>query len=218
MQGFAKIAAPLYNLLKKDTPYRWDEPCVQTIGGLKNKLTPAPVLVYPNYDKLSVLYTDACVSGLGAVLSQNDVAGQKHPIVFLSRHLKHAEKNCSITGLECLAILWRVKRLHVYLDGSKFTFITDHSALQWLFTFCGPNKRLIRWSVELQPYREHMVIKCRAGRTHTNADPLSRALLAECMPSHSVTPSQRQQWSRSSKATWPMGIERTRSSLSYCWT
>jgi hypothetical protein len=73
--------------------------------------------------------------------------------------------------------VWSVKKLHVYLDGSKFTLITDHSALQWLFDFSGPNKRLTRCSMELQAYREHITIKYRPGRVHTNADLLSRAPL-----------------------------------------
>jgi hypothetical protein len=98
--------------------------------------------------------------------------------VFLSRSLADAEKNYTITELECLAIVWSVQKLHVYLDGSKFTLITVHSALQWLFDFHGTNRRLIRWSLELQPYRDSMTIKYRAGRIHTNADPLSRAPLA----------------------------------------
>jgi hypothetical protein len=134
VQGFAKIAAPLYNLLKKDTPYKWDEPCVKTFDTLKDELTSAPVLAYPNYEKPFVLYTDACVMGLGAVLSQNDDAGQERPIVFLSRSLTDAEKNYSITELECLAIVWSVKKLHVYLDGSKFNLITainDSSGGLW---------------------------------------------------------------------------------------
>ena len=180
VQGFAKVAAPLYHLLKKDVPYKWDDSCETTFETLKTKLTTAPLLAYPNYEKPFILYTDACVTGLGAVLSQNDDAGQEHPIVFLSRSLTDAEKNYTITELECLAIVWSVKKLHVYLDGSQFTLITDHSALQWLFSFSGPNKRLIRWSMELQPYRENMTIKYRAGRVHTNADPLSRAPLPIC--------------------------------------
>lgn len=93
----------------------------------------------------------------------------------LSRTLK---RNYTITELEYLAIVWSVQKLHVYLDGSKFTLITGHSALQWLFSFNGTNRRLIRWSLELQPYRDSMNIKYRAGRIHTNADPLSRAPLA----------------------------------------
>ena len=180
VKGFAKLAAPLYNLLKKDVPYEWHKSCDATFDALKTKLTTAPTLAYPDYNKPFLLYTNACVTGLGAVLAQNDDAGQEHPIVFLSRSLTDAEKNYTITELECLAIVWSVKKLHVYLDGSKFNLITDHSALQWLFSFTGPNKRLIRWAMELQPYRENMTIKYRPGRVHTNADPLSRAPLPVC--------------------------------------
>jgi hypothetical protein len=52
--------------------------------------------------------------------------------------------------------------------------------LQWLFSCSGSNKRLIRWFMELQPYRDNMIIKYRPGRVHTNADPLSRAPLPVC--------------------------------------
>jgi hypothetical protein len=69
VQGFAKIAAPLYNLLKKDTPYKWDKPCEDTFDTLKTKLISAPTLAYPNYEKPFGLYTDACITGLGAVLA-----------------------------------------------------------------------------------------------------------------------------------------------------
>jgi hypothetical protein len=118
--------------------------------------------------------------GLGAVLAQNDSEGKEHPIVYLSRTLSPAETNYTITELECLAIVWSVRKLHAYLDGVKFTLITDHSALQWLFDFRGSNRRLVRWSLELQPYRDWMTIKYREGRVHLNADPLSRAPLPEC--------------------------------------
>lgn len=64
-----------------------------------------------------------------------------------------------------------------YIDGSPFTLITDHSALQWLFDFTGNNRRLLRWSMELQPYRGLMAIQHRAGRLHSNVDCRSQALL-----------------------------------------
>lgn len=79
MQGFAAIAAPLYNLLKKNTPYKLDEPCIKTFDTLKDKVKSAPVLAYPSYEKPFVLCNDACVMELGGVLSQNDDAGQKIP-------------------------------------------------------------------------------------------------------------------------------------------
>jgi transposase InsO family protein len=180
VKDFSKIAKPLYHLTKDDTKFKWDEDCEATFEALKVKLTSAPTLAHPDYDKPFLLYTDASNLGLGAVLAQNDSEGKEHPIVYLSRTLSPAESNYTITELECLAIVWSVRKLHAYLDGVKFTLITDHSALQWLFDFRGSNRRLVRWSLELQPYRDWMTIKYRQGRIHLNADPLSRAPLPEC--------------------------------------
>jgi hypothetical protein len=180
VKDFSKIAQPLYKLTKKDVPYVWDASCEDTFNKLKRKLCSTPILAHPQYDKPFILYTDACTMGVGAILAQLDDDGKEHPIVYLSRSLSPAEQNYTITELECLAIVWSVKKLHPYIDGIDFTLITDHSALQWLSDFSGTNKRLVRWSMDLQPYREHMTIKYRAGKVHTNVDPLSRAPLPVC--------------------------------------
>ena len=180
VEKFSIIAHPLYNLLKKDVKYEWSEACQKAFDELKLKLTTAPVLAHPNYDKEFILQTDASILGVGGVLGQKDDDGLEHPIAYISRSLTPAEVNYTITELECLAIIWCVRKLHCYLDGSKFLLQTDHSALQWLFDFNGSNRRLIRWSLELQPYRGFMVIKYREGKKHANVDPLSRAPLARC--------------------------------------
>lgn len=180
VKDFSRLAKPLYNLIKDDVKYVWDAECQQAFDNLKTKLTTAPTLAHPDYSKPFLLYTDASNVGLGAVLAQQDEEGKEHPIIYLSRTLTAAESNYTITELECLAIVWSVRKLHVYLDRVKFTLITDHSALQWLFDFRGSNRRLVRWSLELQPYREWMTIKYREGRVHLNADPLSRAPLPVC--------------------------------------
>ena len=153
MGVFSIIAHPLYNLLKKDVKYHWSEACPKAFDKLKLQLTitTAPVLAHPNYDKEFILQTDASILGVGGVLGQKDDDGMEHPIVYLSRSLTPAEGNYTITELECLAIIWCVRKLHFYLDGSKSLLQTDHSALQWLFDFNGSNRRLIRWSLELQP-------------------------------------------------------------------
>jgi len=77
------------------------------------------------------LYTDTSDTGLGAVLSQQD-GKEEYVIAYTSRTLSPAEKNYGITEKECLAIIWAVKYFQHYLCGSKFTIITDHSALKWL--------------------------------------------------------------------------------------
>lgn len=177
VKNFARIASPLYELLKNQTEWKWDDRHQRAMDELKEKLTTAPVLAHPDYTKPFIVHTDASTTGLGVVLSQKDKDQKEHPIVYLSRTLSPAEKNYTSTEMECLAIIWALKKLHPYLDGSTFDIITDHSALQWILNFSGTNKRLLRWSMDLQPYKEHMVIKYRAGKVHQNADALSRAPL-----------------------------------------
>ncbi|CAB4494324.1 unnamed protein product [Rhizophagus irregularis] len=104
---------------------------MKAFENLRDKLTIAPIVQYPDFSKPFFLYTDASIIGLGAVLAKK-TDDQEHVIAYTSRTLIPAEKNYAITELECLAIVWAVKYFRHYLYGSKFTIITDHAALKWL--------------------------------------------------------------------------------------
>lgn len=177
IQDFAKIAAPLHALNKKDAPFRWTDECQKAFDMLKSKLTSKPILAHPNYDKPYILHTDAYTSSLGAILSQKDAEEKEHPICYLSRQLTSAESNYSATELECLVAVWAIRKLHAFLDSAKFELVTDHTALQSLFNFKGHNRRLAKWMLDLTPHKARMKITYRPGRVHSNVDPLSRAAL-----------------------------------------
>ncbi|CAG8599587.1 7023_t:CDS:2 [Rhizophagus irregularis] len=101
---------------------------LSSFENLRDKLTTAPIVQYPDFSKPFFLYTDALIIGLGVILAQkND--DQEHVIAYASETLIPAEKNYTITELECLAIVWAVKYFQHYLCESKFTIITDHDAL-----------------------------------------------------------------------------------------
>nr|XP_012234646.1 PREDICTED: uncharacterized protein K02A2.6-like [Linepithema humile] len=79
-------------------------------------LTIAPVLACPDFAKPFVLQTDASTQGLGAVLTQNHEKGEQ-VIAYASRTLNPAEKNYSATELECLAVVWGIRKMRDYLEG-----------------------------------------------------------------------------------------------------
>jgi hypothetical protein len=173
IKDFAQIADLLYKLLKKDTPYMWTQDQQKAFENLRDKLTQVPIVQYPNFNKPFFLYTDASITGLGAVLAQKD-NNQEHVIAYVSRTLNPAEKNYAITELECLAIIWAVKYFRHYLYGSKFSIITDHAALKWLLNSVteNANRRLERWKIVLSEYDFEIIY--RKGKNHSNADAFSR--------------------------------------------
>ncbi|KAL0439017.1 UNVERIFIED_CONTAM: Transposon Tf2-12 polyprotein [Sesamum latifolium] len=65
VKDFSVVAKPLTNLLKKNTPFNWNDRCAQSFEELKRRLTSAPILALPSGDGGYVVYTDASRQGLG---------------------------------------------------------------------------------------------------------------------------------------------------------
>ena len=131
IKGFAKMAAPLHHLTRKDVEFQWTVDCQKAFNELKSKLVQAPVLAYPDFDVDFVLETDASYQGLGAVLSQRLMDHKLHPVAFGSRALSPSERNYSVTEIETLAVVWAMKHFHAYLYGHNVQVVTDHSAVKW---------------------------------------------------------------------------------------
>jgi len=136
-------------LLKKDRKWAWGPEQQNALEEVKRRLTTAPVLGCPDFDKTFVLQTDASDVGLGTVLSQ-DIEGQERVIGYGSRRLTATEGNYTTTEKECLAIIWAIRKMRCYLEGYRFEVVTDHLALKWLNSIESPSGRLARWALELQ--------------------------------------------------------------------
>ncbi|GJP79414.1 hypothetical protein CLOP_g9648 [Closterium sp. NIES-67] len=103
---YAKIAAPLTNLLKKNTPYKWELKHQEAVEQLKQALTSAPVLILPDPERDYVIEADASDQAVGAVLMQDQGNGLQ-PIAYLSKKLHGAELNYPIHDKEALAMTSR---------------------------------------------------------------------------------------------------------------
>ena len=68
---YNSIATPLTNLLKKNTPFVWNEKCQDAFEKLKSALCSEPILVYPDFTKQFYLTTDASTKALGQYYPRN---------------------------------------------------------------------------------------------------------------------------------------------------
>ncbi|GJV04408.1 reverse transcriptase domain-containing protein [Tanacetum coccineum] len=85
---FSKIAKPLTKLTQKNKKYIWGEEQELAFQLLKQKLYEAPILALPEGNDDFVIYCDASLQGLGAVLMQREKF-----IAYASRQLKPHEEN-----------------------------------------------------------------------------------------------------------------------------
>ena len=169
IHNFAEIAAPLHQLTNKGVKFEWTPSCQLAFNHLKQKLTEAPVLAYPQFGPAAeqfILQTDASANGIGAVLEQGG-----RVVGYASRTLSSAEKNYSVIQRECLAVIFALKQFRHYLLGCKFSLLTDHAPLQWLSSQ-KMEGLLARWALAFQEY--NFTIVYRKGSENQNADALSR--------------------------------------------
>lgn len=109
---FADRAAAPTDLTKASAPnkVKWTEDCNRAFNDLKAAITSDSVLHSPDFTQPFTLQTDASGVGIGAVLLQ-EVDGETHPVVFLSRKLQDRETRYSAVEKECLAMKWAVESL-----------------------------------------------------------------------------------------------------------
>ena len=163
VKGFVHIASPLNALTKKGVKFEWTQSCADVFDKLKRALVSAPILGYPDFSKVFLLFVDASSTGIGFTLAQ--VQNDKELVIaYNGRGLNQAEKNYSTTESEALALVEGIKKFQPYLFGHKFTVITDHSSLRWLMNIKDATRRLARWSLLLQQYDFDIVY--RPGKEH----------------------------------------------------
>jgi len=78
---------------------------------------------------------------------------------------------------ELLAIVWGCKYFRQYLYGRKFTIVTDHRPLTWIFSVKDPRSGLLRWRLKLEEYEYEVLYKKVCN--NANADALSRIHFTE---------------------------------------
>ncbi|UYV78686.1 K02A2.6-like [Cordylochernes scorpioides] len=172
VKDFSKISFPLVLLTRKNQPFIWNEEVEESFAKLKMALSTKPVLAIYNPDYPSKVYTDASKYGIGAILTQIGPDNEEHVIAYYSKTLQPHQENYSAYEMEFLAVIQATDHFHVYIENQPFEIITDHAALQWLFTMKKPKPKYFRWILSLSSKSCNIVH--RSGKQQTHVDALSR--------------------------------------------
>ncbi|UYV75260.1 K02A2.6-like [Cordylochernes scorpioides] len=156
-------------LLKKDTPWLWDESLDCDLLEIKTLLRTAPTLKFFNPNGNLTLSVDASSYALGAVLLQNG-----KPIAYASSALNSTQQNYAQIEKEALAIKFGCDKFHQLIYGKTVDVETDHRPLETIFKkpLSKAPPRLQRIFLQIQQY--DLRIKYKKGKELLTADLLSR--------------------------------------------
>ena len=194
IKGFAKIAAPLYDLTNGDNKDKKLEhvdlspEALEAFDHLKAACLQAPILVFLDFNKPFLLETDASGRGLGAVLSQKQADGRYHPIAYASRVMNETKQRYHSNKQEFLTLKWAVtEQFHEYLspygkNRNEFVVHTDNNPLTYIFSSAKLDAAGQRWVAPL--VSSNFSMEYHKGKDNTVADFLSQ--MNECLPEEEV--------------------------------
>ncbi|GJZ52171.1 putative reverse transcriptase domain-containing protein [Tanacetum coccineum] len=116
IEGFSKIAKPMTKLTQKKVKFDWSDKAETTFQLIKQKLCSAPILALPEGSEDFIVYCDASIKGLGAVLMQREKV-----IAYASRQIKIHKKNYTTHDLKLGAVVFALKIWRHYLYETKCT-------------------------------------------------------------------------------------------------
>nr|CAD39981.1 OSJNBa0032B23.3 [Oryza sativa Japonica Group] len=167
VKDFSTIAAPLHELTKRNVTFTWAAAQRNAFDTLKDKLTHAPLLQLPDFNKTLELECDASGIGLGGVLLQ-----EGKPVAYFSEKLSGPSLNYSTYDKELFALVRTLETWQHYLWPKEFVIHSDHESLKHIRSQAKLNRRHAKWVefIESFPY----VIKHKKGKENVIADALSR--------------------------------------------
>ncbi|MBW0507497.1 hypothetical protein O181_047212 [Austropuccinia psidii MF-1] len=153
LKDFAILARFLYRICDQHTVFEMTQESIKVYEKIKKALTKAPLIIIPEWNLPFKFYIDAYGDGLGAALHQVQIihdTSTEGPASYISRQIKPTEVRYGASQMKCLFLVWALKKLHYYLDGSVFEVIIDCNAVKSLHHMQAPNRHMLRWQIAIQ--------------------------------------------------------------------
>lgn len=166
IKRYGILSKPLTQLLKKGQ-FLWNTAAEEAFLQLKQLMSNTPILAVLDFSRPLIIETDACKSGVGAVLMQDG-----KPIAYLSKALGEKHLGLSTYEKELLAVIIATQKWRSYLLGHHFIIKTDQEALKHLMEHKITTGLQQKWLSKLLGFNYTVLYK--RGKENCAADALSR--------------------------------------------
>ena len=195
IKNFAIIAAPIYDLLKKNKKFIWTDECQKAFEELKDKVYNAIALTYPKKGYQLILETDASDNGIGAVLKQINpelahyktkearengtkedkeiTKSEEEVIEFGSHSLTQSQRLWGSTQKELYMIYFYLKNWRHYIGNKPIIIRTDNTGVAKAGKM-PRNQTMESWKLEIDGNYNIKEIQYIKGSTNNVSDWLSR--------------------------------------------
>ena len=173
------ILQPLYNLLHKESDFKWTKEHQNIFEQMKRTITHKLEITMPDTKNPFFIITDASNTGIGAALLQQHPTEKKLRLISANSRLFTAiEMRLSTLIRECSAIIFALTEYEFLLTGSNHPIflITDHKPIIYLFTQKNkPSHRVYRFQLILMKFPNLHIIWTE-GKNLALPDFLSRTI------------------------------------------
>ena len=95
---------PLNCLLSKAVPFEWGKEQQDACTCLRDRLTDAPILAFPDFSQLFMLYMDASDYAVEAVI-MHQRGTQLRPVAYFGKQLNKAQRDVRVNETAALAVV-----------------------------------------------------------------------------------------------------------------
>jgi len=168
IKNFAKITAPLTNLLKKSAvTYEWEEACDEAFETLKGILVKVPVLKLPDFDKEFEIHSDVSDFAIRGVLLQEGKA-----VAFESKKLNETKRRWPTHEKEMRVVIHCLKTWGHYIGSKDVVVWTDNVTLKYFSTQPKLSSKQVRWQDTLALF--NVDIRHKPGKENIVPNALSQ--------------------------------------------
>ena len=156
---------PLFRLLKKDTPFKWDIRCQNAFEAVQKYLQNPPVLMPPEPGRPLILYLSVTTTAMGCMLAQEGTDGVEMAVYYLSKKMVGAEERYTPLEKTCWALVWTSRKLRHYMLAYPVNLISRMDPLKYLFEKPALTSKLARWLLMLAEFElKYITRKSVKGR------------------------------------------------------